>query len=227
MLEILPTNSSDIVVIDVCSTRALTSPSVAMVLPSSTLRCWPVAVVTTSCSLTTAISSVKSAVVVAAVRDGHRLLRGGVPEMQHLQLEGAGADIPQRVLALLVGRRRRVRAQREHACIGQRLVGASRHGPAGDGTLRPRGDGSAHRAQCRDDEYSGMSEYETRATHADLLGRERLSAQWCAATTDRQANVCAARAPGRTPLEWVGAQVSTKSLRTRSREKSEVERRSM
>ena len=64
MLEILPTNSSDIVVIDVCSTRALTSPSVAMVLPSSTFRCWPVAVVTTSCSLTTAISSVKSAVVV-------------------------------------------------------------------------------------------------------------------------------------------------------------------
>ena len=56
----LATMRSERLVTGACSTFRLMSPRVWTELPSSTLRCWPVAVVTTSVSLTTACAIVKS-----------------------------------------------------------------------------------------------------------------------------------------------------------------------
>jgi hypothetical protein len=58
----LATRRSVAEVMGVSSTRLLMFPSVAILLPSSTRRCWPVAVVTTSWSCTATVRISKSSV---------------------------------------------------------------------------------------------------------------------------------------------------------------------
>jgi hypothetical protein len=142
-----PTSKSLMLVIDVCSTRADTSPSVATALPSSILRCCPVAVVTTSASLTTAVVSSKSTVDRAACRHRHGLLERLIADAQRLHLDGTRAQ--RRAWCTCHPGRccRGIGAERQHAHVGQWLATALRRHATGDRSLPPRGGADeAHRA---------------------------------------------------------------------------------
>ena len=113
--------------------------------PSSTLRCWPVAVVTTSSSCATATARTKSTVAVCRPY-GDRPSSRLVADAQHLELHGADRRVLERELTGIVRRRRQRRTDGEHSRVGERPTALLRHAT---GNRALRGSGRTAGAQPR------------------------------------------------------------------------------
>ena len=119
--------------ISLSSTFLPTSPSVASAFPSSTLRCWPVAVVTTSSSCATAMSSAKSLVVVPPALTFDRSLYRAIADAEHLDLDAPQRNVAQSVFAVLTGIGGDAATDDDDAGIYERRIAFARGDVSGNG----------------------------------------------------------------------------------------------